>query len=95
MHETISKSGTQGADYTLRQIEVPPDACVSNLEPEFIRLPRPKERCALSQLSRTTLCELIAEGKIRAVKLRKRGAVRGITLINLWSLLQYLHRLEK
>jgi hypothetical protein len=62
---------------------------------EFLRLPRAKERCPISQLSRTTLCELIADGRIKAVKLRKKGAMRGIILINRQSLLDYLHSMEK
>jgi len=68
---------------------------VSLRDAAYLRLPRAKERCPVSQLSRTTLCELIAEGKVKAVKLRKRGALRGITLINRQSLLDYLHGLEQ
>jgi len=40
------------------------------------------------------LVELIEAGKVRAVRLRKKGAVRGIVLINRRSLLEYLHGLE-
>lgn len=61
---------------------------------EFTRLPRPGQRDALTGLSRTTLCELIADGHIQAKKLRKRGSLRGITLIVTDSLLDYLHALE-
>lgn len=62
--------------------------------PEFIRLPRPGERCKISGLSRTTLCELIAAGHIRVKKLKKRGSLRGITLIVTDSLLDYLYGLS-
>jgi hypothetical protein len=61
---------------------------------EFTRLPRPGQRCKISGLSRTTLCELIDAGHIKAKKLKKRGSLRGITLILTDSLLAYLHALE-
>jgi hypothetical protein len=38
--------------------------------------------------------ELVDAGKVRAVRLRKKGAARSITLINRQSLLEYLHSLE-
>lgn len=63
--------------------------------PEFCRLPKAKCRCELTGLSRTSLVELIEAGKVRAVRLRKNGAVRGIVLINRRSLLAYLHSLDK
>lgn len=62
--------------------------------PEFLRLPKPGERCPISSLSRTTLVELIADGKVEAKKLRKRGSLRGITLILTDSLLAYLRNLD-
>lgn len=61
---------------------------------EFTRLPHPGQRCKISGLSRTTLCELIESGNVKAKKLRKRGSLRGITLIVTDSLLAYLHGLE-
>lgn len=61
--------------------------------PEFIRLPRPGERCPYTGLSRTTLCELIANGSIESRLVRKPGRVRGIRLIVLRSLLDYLNSL--
>jgi hypothetical protein len=62
--------------------------------PEFIRLPKPGERCRLTGLSRTTLCELIKAGHVKAKKLRQRGSLRGITLIVRDSLIEYLRSLE-
>lgn len=67
----------------------------SQIAPEFIRLPKPKQRCAYTGLSRTTLCELIEAGKIKATKIRKKGAIRGIVLIHRASLLNYLHNLAE
>ncbi len=59
--------------------------------PEFLRLPRPGERCLLTGLSRTTLNELIAAGHVEVKRIKKRGNTRGITLIVTDSLLSYLH----
>ena len=79
---------------TAQKIQVPPVCYAPQVPPEFCRLPRPKTRCPLTGLSRSTLVELVDAGKIRAVRLRKKGAARGITLLNRQSLLDYLHGLE-
>lgn len=67
------------------------------LKPEWIRLPAPGHRCPYTGLSRSTLNELTIPGPangnkppVKSVVLRKRGAVRGIRLINYDSLMQYL-----
>ena len=83
-----------GDKFTEQRIQIPPVCDVSHGTPEFCRLPRPKTRCPITGLSRTSLVELIDAGKVRAVRLRKKGAARGITLINRQSLLAYLHDLE-
>ncbi len=69
--------------------------------PEYLRLPRPGARCALTGLSRSTLAELVvpcdANGfkpPVKSLVVKKRGAVRGIRLINFDSLLDHLHKLE-
>lgn len=82
----------RGGDYTTAPI-IPPVANVAVLlrDAEFIRLPKPKERCPLTGLSRTTINELIESGAVRATKLRKKGRQRGITLVDRQSLLQFLH----
>jgi len=61
----------------------------------YIRPPRPKGRCPYTGLSRTTLLELIdrSGGKIKAKSLKKAGALRGVTLIHLGSLRNYLSSL--
>jgi len=66
----------------------------SNTNPEFIRLPKAKSRCPFTGLSRTSLVELVDHGAVKAVKLRKRGSIRGITLLHRESLLGYLHGLS-
>ena len=61
---------------------------------EYVRLPQPGTRCRLTQLSRSTLNELIDAGAIRAVTIRQPGARRGIKLINKQSVLAYLAKLD-
>ena len=63
--------------------------------PEFIRLPKSPQRCPFSGLSRSALNVLIlgTNPPVRSVVVRKRGAVRGIRLIDYASLIKYLHQL--
>jgi hypothetical protein len=79
----------------------PPAATPSEAtKPEWLRLPAPGERCRFTGLSRSTLNELTIAGPandgvppVKSVVLRKRGALRGIRLINYDSLMQYLAEL--
>lgn len=66
-------------------------------QPEFIRLPR-RGQCPHSGLSRSYLNGLILPNQengnnppVRSVCLRKRGRLRGVRLISLHSLLDYLN----
>jgi hypothetical protein len=71
------------------------DKCVNApwMVAEFCRLPRPRTRCPITNLSRTTLEERIRAGEIRAKTLRKPGSTRGITLIETRSLLDFVNAL--
>jgi hypothetical protein len=62
-----------------------------------MRLPGPKERCFYTGLSRTALYELVQRsgGRIKSVLLKKPGRLRGIRLIHLQSLQNYLSRLAE
>lgn len=69
-------------------------------KPEWLRLPAPGSRCRYTGLSRSTLNELTIPGPandgnppVKSVVLRKRGALRGIRLINYDSLMAYLDTL--
>jgi hypothetical protein len=73
---------------------------VSAVPPEWIRLPKPRERCPFSGLSRTTLTELVIpcqanhyRPQVKSVVLKKPGAIRGIRLIHRESLFRYLEGL--
>ena len=66
-------------------------------KPEFIRLPKPGQRCPYTGLARTTMSELTVPGPVndyrppvRSTLLRRRGATRGIRLIDYDSLIQFL-----
>ena len=56
----------------------------------FLRLPLPRTRCPISNLSRTTLEELIGDGLIPAKKLRRPGQTRAITLIPKTALVDFI-----
>jgi len=92
--KTQNKTNAGRGEMTAQKIQIPPVADAPQLPPEFCRLPRPKTRCPITGLSRTSLVELIDAGKVRAVRLRKKGAARGVTLINRKSLIDFLHGLE-
>ena len=69
----------------------------SYLQPEFLRLPRCGQRDVVSGLSRSGLNALILpnelngfEPPVKSVVLRKPGAIRGVRLIVLDSLREYL-----
>ena len=56
-------------------------------KPEWLRI---DDAVRLFGPCRSTLYELIGEGKIKSVSLRKRGAVKGIRLINYDSLAAFI-----
>ncbi len=64
---------------------------------EFLRLPPPRTRCPLTGMSRSALNELVIPSKsndfkppVRSFVLRKRGAARGIRLIDRADLIRYI-----
>jgi hypothetical protein len=72
-------------------------AAASVAESEFVALPPAGRgnRCPISDLSRSTLCEMISEGKIKAIRIRRPGATRGKVLIVAASLRSYLYGLAE
>ena len=57
---------------------------------DWVRLPKPRAR--FYGLSRTTLLELCEAGKIKSTVIRKRHALRGIRLLYLPSLREFLEK---
>lgn len=73
----------------------------ADVRPEFIRLPLAPARCPYTGLSRATLCELTIPSSrnefrppVKSVLIKKRGALRGIRLVNFDSLVEYLNSLS-
>ena len=69
-------------------------------KPEWIRLPTPGARCRYTGLSRSTLNELVIPGPandhlppVRSAVIKKRGATRGIRLVDFDSLMSYIDSL--
>lgn len=59
-------------------------------KPEFLR---PAAACRVFSIGRTKIYELIADGKIASVSMRKRGQRHGTRLISYDSLKNYLQSL--
>ena len=58
-----------------------------SLKPEWLRIP---EAIRLFGIGRSTLYELLSGGQIKSASIRKRGNTRGIRLISVDSLMQYI-----
>ena len=72
-----------------------------HFEPEYIRLPKPRERDPIFGLSRSYLNVLILpcnendyRPPVRSVVLRRKGAKTGVRLINVQSLREFIERHE-
>ncbi|PYM12113.1 MAG: hypothetical protein DME18_12290, partial [Verrucomicrobia bacterium] len=74
-----------GAGLTAQPLAAPAANAQAIRGSEFFRPPKPKGRCVLSGLSRTTILEHGEAGDFKLVRLRKRGSRRGIVLINFHS----------
>ena len=68
-------------------LSLPAATATPPIKPEWIRVP---EAVRLSGISRSSIYELIAAGKIKSFSNRQRGAVRGIRLISYDGLMGYL-----
>jgi len=70
-----------------------PAPVIQAARPEFVRMPKPGAVCQWTGLGRSYLYQLANEGKIKTLSLRKRGAARGVRLIRLDSVFEYLEKL--
>ena len=61
-------------------------ASVSQLQPRFVRLPKPGTLCPFTGLSRTQIYLLCKSGKVKSHSLKRRGTYRGVRLIDFQSL---------
>jgi hypothetical protein len=68
------------------KVEIPQDL----QNEQWVRMPKPKGR--LLGLSRTTLLELAERQEIKIANIRKPGSVKGIRLVWMPSLCEFLER---
>ena len=92
MTATKTKDAERGGqEFTAQPLIVPSNNGAMLKDSEFFRLPRPKARCPLSGLSRTSILENGESGCFKMIRLRKRGSQRGIVLVETSSFLRWLH----
>jgi hypothetical protein len=77
MPQTHIKNAERGGEFTTAPVTALPASGADNSD--WLRLPKPKSR--LWGMSRTTWNELLDDGKVKGITLRKRNAQRGIKLI--------------
>ena len=82
---TMKHINSQSGD--LREPRIP--------KPEMFRLPKPGERDPHFGLPRTTYYELEKTNTIRLIRLRKRGNLRGTTLVPFDEVSPYLRGLTR
>ena len=70
-----------------------PAAAVGEIVPLWIRLPKQGEAEPRTGLTRGVISRLCAEGRVKSVSLKEKGMARGVRLVSLPSLLEYLERL--
>lgn len=89
-HKT--KNAERGGELTTAPVTAPAATGATSLrDSEFFRLPKPGTRNPLSNLSRTSILEYGEQGNFKMIRLRKRGAARGVVLVDTKSFLAWLH----
>lgn len=63
-----------------------------NIRPEWLRLPKPGQRCPASGLCRSYLHTLVRDGKVKTSSIRERGRKTGIRLISYDSLMAFIEK---
>lgn len=90
MKSEHKKHTGNAAQLTSSPVQIPTQTPTAAARPEWIRLPKPGTLCPWCGLSRSKLWEVLQNGKVRNICLRKEGAARGARLIHLPALLAYL-----
>jgi hypothetical protein len=80
----VTDQPVQAANHT----QLPP-----GFRPEFIRLPKTATLCPWSGLSRSKMWDVLVQGHVKTVCLRRKGAAKGTRLVHLESLMSYLNSL--
>lgn len=76
----------------MNSIEGTPNVAPAAYRPEFFRLPPPGKRDPYFGLSRGWYYKAAAASEIKMVAVRQRGALRGVRLVVLDSVLAYINR---
>lgn len=63
---------------------------LSGQVPEFCKLPSPRERCPLTGASRSWILDMEAAGRVKIVRVRQPGKMRGACFVYVPSLLALL-----
>lgn len=93
---------SEGGGLTVREMPSPEDEFPTTApdKPEWIRMPKGREKCKYTGLSRSFLYTLVTPSKengykppIKSISLRRRGMQKGVRLISYDSLMQYLRGL--
>ncbi len=79
-------AGFGARDSGIRGEQSQTPASVSQLQPRFVRLPKPGTLCPFTGLSRTQIYLLCKSGKVKSYSLKRRGTCRGVRLIDFQSL---------
>jgi len=80
----LANAGVRDSGNRAEQNQTP--ASVSQLQPRFVRLPKPGTLCPFTGLSRTQIYLLCKSGKVKSHSLKRRGTCRGVRLIDFQSL---------
>jgi hypothetical protein len=65
-----------------------------NIQPRYIRLPKPGQLCPFTGLSRTNLYWFLTHGQVKSISLRRPGTSRGVRLIDFDSLCAAIRSFE-
>jgi len=76
----------------MNSVEITPAAPLAAHRVEFFRLPPPGKRDPHFGLSRGWYYKAAAQGEIKMVSVRQRGALRGVRLVVFESVLAYVRR---
>lgn len=92
MEEDIAKRHGGPRIQAVTPENAPPASGVRAGLPEFIRLPRPGKRCYWTGLTRSAMNDLILgeNPKVASMVLARGGADRGVRLVSLSALLDFL-----
>ncbi len=95
----MSNNNSQSAGELISATVAAPENAAPSTRPEWIRLPKPGRSCFWTGLTRSKLNELVLachgndfKPQVKSRSLRKAGAIKGVRLIHLQSLIEYIEQ---